>query len=407
VLRRDTGTSTERKQALPRFAGADLDIGQFEGLGVRFRDLKLVMRESAARWNLALAGREIAGTADWWTPDTGTPNGRLVARLSRLAIPGRASPSAWRSAENRDVSDAMKDATSDNPWPEIDVASDSLLSKERDLGHLELVARPRGSEWRIDRLVLANDNGRLEAEGAWRVAGRTPQTKLDIILDVKDAGGFLATFGYPDTIQGASTKLDGQLAWSGAPHEFDFPSLTGMFHIGVGPGRFTKIEPGAAGKLIGVLSLQALPRRVSLDFRDIFSEGFTFDEIDGNVKIASGVMSTNNLKLVGPAARVEIAGQTDLSKETQRLSVRVQPALSSSVSAGAALLFFANPLIGAAVGAGSLIAQTMMKDPIEKMFTYEYTVSGSWSDPIVSRNASATASASPNLSSEPSAGAAR
>ena len=164
---------------------------------------------------------------------------------------------------------------------------------------------------------------------------------------------------------------------------------------------------GALVMTAPIFSTQALPRRVSLDFRDIFSEGFTFDEIDGNVKIASGVMSTNNLKLVGPAARVEIAGQTDLSKETQRLSVRVQPALSSSVSAGAALLFFANPLIGAAVGAGSLIAQTMMKDPIEKMFTYEYTVSGSWSDPIVSRNASATASASPNLSSEPSAGAAR
>jgi len=414
VLRRDSGSSAEREHALPNFAGADLDIGQCEGLGVKFRDLKLVVRKAAARWNLALSGQEIAGTADWFTPDTGVPNGRLVARLSRLAIPGRAGPSAWRSAENRDVaSDAKIDASSDNPWPEIDVASDSLVSKDRDLGRLELVARPRGSEWRIDRLVLANDEGRLEAEGAWRVLGRGQQTKLDIILDAKDAGGFLAVFGYPDTLQGAPTKLDGQLSWAGAPHEFDFPSLSGTFHIGVGPGRFTRIEPGAAGKLIGVLSLQALPRRVSLDFRDIFSEGFSFDEIDGNVKIVNGVMSTNNLKLAGPAAKVEIAGETDLAKETQHLSVRVQPALSSTVSTGAALLFLANPIIGAAVGAGSLLAQTMMKDPIEKMFTYAYTVTGSWSDPIVSRNASATASApptasaAPNLSGEPSAGITR
>ena len=69
----------------------------------------------------------------------------------------------------------------------------------------------------------------------------------------------------------------------------------------------------------------------------------------------------------------------------------MQPALSSSVSAGAALLFIANPLIGAAVGAGSLLAQTALKDPIEKMFTYEYTVTGSWSDPVVTRGATATA----------------
>ena len=64
------------------------------------------------------------------------------------------------------------------------------------------------------------------------------------------------------------------------------------------------------------------------------------------------------MKLVGPAAKVDISGETDLAKETQRLAVRVQPALSSSVSAGAALLFLANPLVGAAVGAGSLFAQT-------------------------------------------------
>lgn len=398
VLRHDAGTAAERKQSLPEFVGADLDVGQFEALGLKFSDLKVVMRQAASRWNLVLSGREVAGTADWSTPDTGMPNGRLVARLTRLSIPGRAAPSAWRSAENReDAGDAKADPAAGNPWPEIDVASDSMLSKERDLGRLELVARPRGSEWRIDRLVLANDNGRLEAEGAWRVQGRTQQTKLDIILDAKDAGGFLTTFGYPDTLQGAPTKIDGQLAWAGAPHEFDYPTLSGTFHIAVGPGRFTKIEPGAAGKLIGVLSLQALPRRVSLDFRDVFSEGFTFDEINGNVTIANGVMSTSNLKLAGPAAKVDISGETDLAKETQRLSVRVQPALSSSVSAGAALLFLANPLIGAAIGAGSLLAQTMMKDPIEKIFSYEYAVTGSWSDPVVTRNAAATASAAPHV----------
>ena len=134
-----------------------------------------------------------------------------------------------------------------------------------------------------------------------------------------------------------------------------------------------------------MLSLQALPRRVTLDFSDVFSEGFAFDEITGNVRIASGVMTHDDLKLVGPAAKVDISGDADLAKETQRLTVRVQPALSSSVSAGAALLFLANPLVGAAVGAGSLLAQTMLQDPIEQMFSYEYTVTGSWSDPVVTQ----------------------
>ena len=139
-----------------------------------------------------------------------------------------------------------------------------------------------------------------------------------------------------------------------------------------------------------VLSLQALPRRVTLDYSDIFSDGFAFDDITGNVRIASGVMSTTDLKLVGPAAKVDISGETDLAKETQRLTVRVQPSLSSSVSAGAALFFLANPLVGAVVGAGSLFAQTLLQDPVEKMFRYEYTVTGGWSDPVVAKNGSAS-----------------
>jgi uncharacterized protein YhdP len=96
-------------------------------------------------------------------------------------------------------------------------------------------------------------------------------------------------------------------------------------------------------------------------------------------------MKSDNLKIVGPSARVAIAGETDIASETQKLRVRVQPTLSGTLSVGAAALLLANPILGAAVGAGTLLAQTALKDPIEQMFAYEYAVSGNWSDPIVER----------------------
>jgi len=138
-----------------------------------------------------------------------------------------------------------------------------------------------------------------------------------------------------------------------------------------------------------VLSLQALPRRLTLDFRDVFSEGFAFDTIAGKTTITKGVMATGDLRLAGPAARVDISGEADLAKETQRLNVRVLPSLSSTFSgataAGALLLLAANPLVAAAVGAGAFLAQKVMKDPLEQMFAYDYRISGSWSDPVVER----------------------
>ena len=357
-------------------------------MGARFTDLKLRMRQTPKGWTFDVDGPEVAGTANWSVPDAGAPNGRIVARLARISVPGRGGVASWR--ENKESgSDVQSEAPAVNPWPAIDLAADAIISKDRDLGRLEFVAQPKGADWRIERLLLANEAGQLEANGAWRVAGRQQQTKLDIVLDAKDPGAFLARYGYADGLKGAPARIEGQLGWTGAPHEFDFNSLNGAFRVHLGPGRFTKLEPGP-GKLLGVLSLQALPRRVTLDYSDIFSDGFAFDDITGNVRIASGVMSTTDLKLVGPAAKVDISGETDLAKETQRLTVRVQPSLSSSVSAGAALFFLANPLVGAVVGAGSLFAQTLLQDPVEKMFRYEYTVTGGWSDPVVAKNGSAS-----------------
>src|SRR5439155_16972657 len=106
-----------------------------------------------------------------------------------------------------------------------------------------------------------------------------------------------------------------------------------------------------------------------------------FDTVTATVRIQKGVMHTDAFKLAGPAAAVDIAGDVDLARETQQLRVRVQPSLSSSVSAGAAALFIANPLIGAAIGAGTLLAQKMLNNPIEQLFAYEYSVSGAWDDP--------------------------
>jgi uncharacterized protein YhdP len=185
-------------------------------------------------------------------------------------------------------------------------------------------------------------------------------------------------------VHGAAGKIAGQLAWSGGPDAFDYPTLSGKFRLDAGAGQFTKLDPGV-GKLLGVLSLQSLQRRLAFDFRDLFGEGFAFDQVTGDVRIENGVMKSDNMRIVGPAARVSISGETDIAKETEKLRVRVQPTLSAGVSVGAAVLLLANPIVGAAVGAGSLLAQKVLQDPIEQMFSYEYLVTGSWSDPVVER----------------------
>ncbi len=387
VARADERRAGARPEPGLELGAIDLDAGELVVFGRRFEQSKVSARRSAAGWQATLDSRPLAGTVTWSPASESHANGRVTARFARFNLAAAELASARPAATAAPPPRADERA---NPWPELDVSAERFIGRAGDLGRMELAARPEGRDWRIGRFALVNDAGRIDADGWWRAGGAAPQTKLDVAVDVKDAAAFLARMGLPADVKGAPTKIEGQLAWPGAPDDFGFPVLSGTLRVNVGAGQFTKLEPGV-GRLLGVLSLQALPRRISLDFRDVFSEGFAFDTIQGSVRIGSGIMHTDNLVVSGPAAKVVFAGDVDLDRETQLLSVRVQPSLSTTISAGAGAaavaLLAANPLVGAAVGAGALIAQKVMQDPIEQMFSYEYSVRGSWAEPVVERMA--------------------
>lgn len=371
--------------SMPAVMGVDLDVGVLGAFGRNLNEVKVAARATGDDWNVRLTSREAAGTAQWYGASASAPNGRLVARLVRLSLPGEGELTPWQGA---DTGPRSRPDDAKNPWPDLDVQAESLLSRGRDFGRFELVASPQGLDWHISKLGLSNEAGSVKADGWWRGVGTGQHTRLDVVFEASDAGAMLGRFGYPSLVRGAPTTLKGQVEWPGAPSDYDPAVLSGTLDLTVGAGQFLQIDPGI-GRLLGVLSLQALPRRITLDFRDVFSEGFAFDRITGEASIRNGVMSTETLQFNGPAAQVTIRGQVDLANETQDLAVRVKPALSATVSAGTAgaamLLLAANPLVAAAVGAGALLAQNVMNNPLDQMFSYDYRITGSWADPVVER----------------------
>jgi uncharacterized protein YhdP len=129
--------------------------------------------------------------------------------------------------------------------------------------------------------------------------------------------------------------------------------------------------------LLSVLSLQDLPKHVVLGFTDVFSEGFQFDSINGNATIKDGVIESQDFRIYGSSAKVTMKGSVDLNNETQDLKVRVLPTLGDTVSLIG--VFAINP----AVGIGSLIANKVLGEPLDKLVSFEYNVTGTWSNPDV------------------------
>jgi uncharacterized protein YhdP len=304
----------------------------------------------------------------------------VLARLARLSLEASAAQGVETLLDEQPAS-----------IPALDVVVDDFELRGKRLGRLEIEAVNRGgagpAEWRLNRLSLTMPEAAFSASGNWapvgagsgRVAARERRrTVMNFRMDIHDAGLLLARLGMADVVRRGRGKLEGQIAWMGSPLSLDYPSMNGNMSVNVESGQFLKADPGLA-KLLGVLSLQALPRRLTLDFRDVFSEGFAFDFVRGHMDVEQGIASTNNLQMKGVNAAVLMEGRADLARETQDLRVVVVP----EINAGTASLVAG--VINPAIGLGTFLAQMFLREPLMRAATQEFHIDGTWTDPQVSR----------------------
>ncbi|MBS0348410.1 MAG: TIGR02099 family protein [Proteobacteria bacterium] len=352
-------------------SGLALRAGELRLLGQRLNDVSLraVMEEGG--WQARLASREASGDVVW--RDQG--RGRLQGRFKQLAIGTASGKDAATDAASRADEERLSEL------PGLDISADNFVLRGHALGKLELKAANRGDIWRLEQLSIVNPDGNLTGDGSWRPGSRE-ETRLNFKLDVSSVEKMLSRLGYPEAVKRGKAQLEGDVSWRGAPTSIHFPTLGGKLQVNVESGQFTQLEPGV-GRLLGVLSLQSLPRRITLDFRDVFSEGFAFDRISGSIQMNNGVLRTDDLDLFGPAARVYMSGEADSVRETQNLRVKVQPTLSESIAVGSAIA--TTGAIHPAIGLAAYLVQKVLRDPVEKLFSFEYGVTGSWSDPKVDK----------------------
>ncbi|MCG2585897.1 YhdP family protein [Massilia sp. TS11] len=317
-------------------------------------------------WQANVDARQASGHI---TYAEGPGAGKITARLASLLIPDASE------AAVKDIVESSKTAS----MPALDIVAERFELSNKQLGRLELVANNVPREWRINKLALVTPDGKLDGTGKWVLGeGKSSTTSLNFNLDIGDAGKLLERLGFPDTLKRGKGKLSGDLAWNGLPHALDLPSLSGNVVLNVENGQFLKQDPGAA-KLLGVLSLQALPRLLKLDFNDVFSEGLAFDGIAGTAAIARGTLRTDNLKMHGVQATVLMDGAIDIANETTNLHVVVIPEFN--LGTGSLMYLAVNPVVGVT----SMLAQLFLRQPVMKALTYQMQVAGPWKAPVVTK----------------------
>jgi uncharacterized protein (TIGR02099 family) len=345
-------------------------------------------------WRANVDATELNGYVEYRQPSGGA-GGLVAARLARLNIAASAASEVEALLEEQPTS-----------IPALDIVVDDFELRGKKLGKLEIdavnrVASQGVREWRLNKLNLTMPEAAFAASGNWAAlnaqaptgapAVRTAASRLaerrrmvmNFRFDIADSGQLLARFGMKDVVRRGKGKMEGQVSWLGSPLSLDYPSMSGTFNVNMESGQFLKADPGLA-KLLGVLSLQSLPRRLSLDFRDVFTEGFAFDFVRGDVTIQQGTAATNNLQMKGVNAAVLMEGKADLAHETQDIKVVVIP----EINAGTASLVAS--VINPAIGIGTFLAQMFLRQPLIRAATQEFHIDGTWADPRITKLARKT-----------------
>ncbi|MFN3545289.1 MAG: YhdP family protein [Thiobacillus sp.] len=343
----------------------DLSLDALELMGRRFQTMQLQARLRNGVLRGQVSGREVSGVLTY--RQDGTQPARVSAQFSRLLIPMRSAQPAAAGGRTLEA----------ERFPVLDLTVEDFRLEGRPLGRLDAVARGTPQGMVIDSLQLAHADSVFHMSGLWR-DGQPAETRAELKLNVLDAGKFLARFGHPDVLARGTADFQGTASWAGSPADFNFDTLAGQIAFKARGGQFLKVEPGV-GKLLGVLSLQSLPRRLSFDFRDIFNQGYAFDDATATLRIARGVVYSDDFQMRGPAAKVNMSGLANLEQESVQLRVRVLPKLSEGVAVAGALLG------GPIAGVGALAAQKLLRDPIEQIVGQDYLVSGPWQAPDVKR----------------------
>jgi len=320
-------------------------------------------RPSEKDWHIVVDAAQLKGAIDY----SPAGNGMIRARFPLMEL----NFSSYSSLNGAELSRMQI-----RSLPAMDVRIANLIYRGNSLGNLVLGARYVNQDWLLDSVNLKLPEGvltgSLVARGASRVDSR-------FNLEATDLGKLLDRIGIRDAFRKGQGTMSGTLSWPGTLLDFNLARISGQVQANLSSGRFAQVNPGAA-RLLGAISLQSLVRRIKLDFTDVFSDGFAFDSLVGSARINQGQFVFDRLEMKAPAADVHIQGEINLGPETQKLRVHVEPHLAESVAlaTGAALI---NPVFGVA----ALAAQKVLRDPVGKIFSVDYIVTGKLTDPVVSK----------------------
>ena len=230
----------------------------------------------------------------------------------------------------------------------------------------------------INKLSLNGPAMTFDARGTWLTTWRgTHETLFQGDISSTQCGDSLVGLGFQRSIDRCSFNANFESKWPAEPYAISWENMTGSTSFEMKDGEILEVDPGAGGRLLGLLNIFKLANRLSLDFDDVTREGFAFDSIEGDFEFVRGDGSLKDFNILAPAADINMFGSINLLQRDYGLLMRVKPHTDTLTFAGGTLLG------GVVVGAGLALIQKIFDLGI--IGHNVYSITGSWDDPKVEK----------------------
>lgn len=346
----------------------DVRAGTALFAGLPLEDQRLRGSRRANAWEIQLEGPATGSIVAPLGNDARRP---LELRLRQLHLPEPPSPDAEGEGEAASAPDPRR-------MPRVEIGIDDFRFGAIHLGAVSGTLERTAIGFTTENLVAQSPVFRIALSGRWEYIQGGHYTSVVSELTSTDLNATLARLGYQGALDASSARIRTSVAWQGPPNGFDRRLLEGAMNIHIEDGVLREVGPGA-GRLLGLLSLTALPRRLLLDFSDFLGEGLHFDTLAGDFLITGGNAYTTNVRLQGPSLSALLVGRTGLAARDYDQLAIITPGVSASIPVAGYLA--AGPQVGAAL----LLLSQLLKSPLEDITQVKYRITGSWDEPVIEK----------------------
>jgi uncharacterized protein (TIGR02099 family) len=351
--------------AASRIRSVDLVVDDLFAIGQHLTDHRVRVDRSARDWLVQVEGEDVTGSL--FVPYDFGSDRAMIIEMDRMRLPGD------------EVTPPSDEPIDPRALPPITLTAKEFALKDRFFGAVDasLVRIEEGLV--TERLTATDDATEIVASGRWVVDADDAlgsRTSMTATLNSTNVGQTMERLDFARGITGEKLGIELDLTWGGGPRADFMDVLDGEVLLRLENGQLEDVEPGA-GRMLGLVSFVALPRRLSLDFRDVFNKGFGYDSIAGTFNIEDGIASTCDMSLQGPAADVGIVGRVNLVSEEYEQGAVISANVGNTL-----------PLVGAVVGgppgaAAMLLFSQIFKKPLQEVGQVFYSMSGKWDDPAI------------------------